>query len=111
MRPYSASISGWRGSLRNSLNMVGSRSARRLPCQSHTPALRQGLQGRRVTIFASEAGEIGMIRGNHKILARFAAALIACSAPAGAIAEQFHRGYLIDEQLLSRVKPGMSAEQ
>ena len=52
-----------------------------------------------------------MIRGNHKILARFAAALIACSAPAGAIAEQFHRGYLIDEQLLSRVKPGMSAEQ
>ena len=48
---------------------------------------------------------------NHKILARFAAALIACAAPAGAMAEQFQRGYLLDEAILAQVKPGMSAEQ
>ncbi len=52
-----------------------------------------------------------MNRHGNKVLARLVAGMIAFAAPAVVQAEQFHRGYLIDEQLLGQVKPGMSAEQ
>ena len=52
-----------------------------------------------------------MNRRNGKVLARFAAAAIALAAPAGAIAEEFVRGYLVDERTVNQIKPGMGPEQ
>jgi outer membrane protein assembly factor BamE (lipoprotein component of BamABCDE complex) len=52
-----------------------------------------------------------MNRRNGKILARFAAAAIALAAPAGAMAEEFVRGYLVDERTVNQIKPGMGPEQ
>jgi outer membrane protein assembly factor BamE (lipoprotein component of BamABCDE complex) len=52
-----------------------------------------------------------MNRRNDKILVRLAAAAIAFAAPAGVLAEDFVRGYMVDERTLSQVKPGMSPEQ
>jgi outer membrane protein assembly factor BamE (lipoprotein component of BamABCDE complex) len=56
-------------------------------------------------------GQIIMQRRNDKILARLAAAAIVFAAPAGAMAEQFVRGYLVDERTVNQVKPGMGPEQ
>jgi outer membrane protein assembly factor BamE (lipoprotein component of BamABCDE complex) len=52
-----------------------------------------------------------MKRRNGKVLARFAAAAIALAAPAGAMAEEFVRGYLVDERTVNQIKPGMGPEQ
>ena len=46
-----------------------------------------------------------MNRRNGKVLARFAAAAIALAAPAGGMAEEFVRGYLIDERTVNQIKP------
>ena len=52
-----------------------------------------------------------MKRQNGKILVLLAAAAFVLGAPAGALAEDFVRGYMIDERTLSQVKPGMVPEQ
>lgn len=52
-----------------------------------------------------------MNRYNGKILVRLAAAALALGAPAAAVAEDFVRGYMVDERTLSQVKSGMGPEQ
>jgi outer membrane protein assembly factor BamE (lipoprotein component of BamABCDE complex) len=56
-----------------------------------------------------------MKRRNGKVLARTVlarfAALAIVMAPVGAMAEEFVRGYLIDERTVSQVKAGMGPEQ
>jgi outer membrane protein assembly factor BamE (lipoprotein component of BamABCDE complex) len=52
-----------------------------------------------------------MTRQSRKILVRLAAAALAFGAPAVAVAEDFVRGYMIDESTLSKVKNGMGPEQ
>ena len=54
-----------------------------------------------------------MKRRNDTLLVRLAAAALLGMAVSGcsSIGEEFHRGYLLDEQALASVKPGMGAEQ
>ncbi|WP_230531926.1 outer membrane protein assembly factor BamE [Microvirga roseola] len=52
------------------------------------------------------------MRRNHTLLVRLAAAtLLASSVAACTVGEEFHRGYIVDENAISQVKKGMSGEQ
>jgi outer membrane protein assembly factor BamE (lipoprotein component of BamABCDE complex) len=51
------------------------------------------------------------MRHTSKLLLRLAAAAALAVAAAGCVTEEFQRGYLVDERLVSQVKPGMGAEQ
>ena len=52
------------------------------------------------------------MRRYHTLFLRLAAATFLASSLAGCVGgEEFHRGYLVDEQTVSQVKKGMSAEQ
>ncbi|HEY8382491.1 MAG TPA: outer membrane protein assembly factor BamE [Microvirga sp.] len=53
-----------------------------------------------------------MMRRHTPLLARFAAAIVLSSALAGCLgAEEFQRGYVLDERAVAQVKTGMSADQ
>ncbi|HVL71942.1 MAG TPA: outer membrane protein assembly factor BamE [Beijerinckiaceae bacterium] len=51
------------------------------------------------------------MRDTGKLLLRLAAAAAIAVVAAGCVTEEFQRGYLVDERLVSQVKPGMGAEQ
>jgi outer membrane protein assembly factor BamE (lipoprotein component of BamABCDE complex) len=52
-----------------------------------------------------------MTRRTDSVLVRAALALTLAVPLAGCMAEEFQRGYLLDEQALTQVKPGMSGDQ
>ncbi|CAA9341097.1 MAG: Outer membrane beta-barrel assembly protein BamE [uncultured Microvirga sp.] len=81
-----------------------------MPCQSHNPVLGQ-IRPDDIKHVRRDVGKVSMNRQKGKILVRLAAAAFVLGAPAGALAEDFVRGYMIDERTLSQVKPGMMPEQ
>ncbi len=52
-----------------------------------------------------------MSRRYHAKLVRLASAAVLGLSVAACVGEEFHRGYLVDQNALAQVKPGMSAEQ
>src|SRR5215213_5249869 len=52
-----------------------------------------------------------MSRRHHATFVRLACAAMLGLSAAACVGEEFHRGYLLDQNALAQVKPGMSADQ